>query len=464
MKHTTRLALMLMLTAAAHARAGQPVRVREAPATDRAAEHLVITSPYVRVELRPHEQTLTLRRIASSLARPQHMGQVDFRNPTERLKTSGYLVHRHSDGSVTVAIALRGGAVRETKYLHVPADLAVITLRTVSDNHGAKPAAVATTIDLGPGAAQTEWLAGVTAQNEPPHAGDFAGWYDAGRSLNLVVTAKGGDVWSAARRETDDPAVLRVGPADWTQPPTLGVLEKRVDDLYLTPVRGVGRVTQATPHVALAAERSPGGWRFGVHPTRTLSDGKLTAKLGQRRYEQTINAEPNHPAFVDVPLDTEAFDLRIVDAHGRSWLSTDLRAAPPAAAKGVGQAVGDMREPGRDGDSDASRSFAAALSAIKARDAARALELLKAVDRGEGRAPSSLVVLLRAIALIETGERDEATRTLRNHVEQEPGLVEAWLLIGDTSRVRKLTRYDKQAWSDAQATLMALQAGRWPTK
>lgn len=461
MKRSIRLTLALTLLTAAHASAAAQVRVREVAATEQQAERVVITSPFSRVELRPTAGVMAVLRVSPTQPRPQSLGVIDYLDEAAGRKPAGYLVHRHTDGSVTVALTLSGGAGRETRYVHVPADAAVLTLRTVHDNRGVEPTAAASTISVRSNVERPDWLAGVTSKQVAPQAADFAGCYDAARSLNLVVVADDERTWAAVGRDGGKHEALRVGGADWLTPPTIGVLKQRTDDLYLLPVRGVGRVTEASPLVALAAARVDGGWQFGVHPMRPLNHGKLTARVEQKRYEQTVNANPHRPAFVDVPLAVDRFSLRIEDARGRAWLSTDLQHKRPSNPDV--RLAGDEKPP-RPQRGDAGPAFTAALAALKAGQPEQAIERLDKLVGDDERSTGSLVVLLRAIALMESGQRDEATRTLRNYVERQPGLIEAWLLIGDTARVRKLSRYDKRAWSDAQAALMALQSGRWPTK
>jgi len=69
--------------------------------------------------------------------------------------------------------------------------------------------------------------------------------------------------------------------------------------------------------------------------------------------------------------------------------------------------------------------------------------------------------LLLAIVLQTQGKKDAADVVLRQLVEKDPALIEAWMLLGDSERLKTLTERNPAGKAAAERVLDALRAGRW---
>jgi tetratricopeptide (TPR) repeat protein len=69
--------------------------------------------------------------------------------------------------------------------------------------------------------------------------------------------------------------------------------------------------------------------------------------------------------------------------------------------------------------------------------------------------------LLLAIVLDAQGKKEEANALLRKLAEDDPALLEAWMLLGDSERLRTLTARNPSGKTAAERVLDALRAGRW---
>jgi Flp pilus assembly protein TadD len=69
--------------------------------------------------------------------------------------------------------------------------------------------------------------------------------------------------------------------------------------------------------------------------------------------------------------------------------------------------------------------------------------------------------LLLAIALTAQGKKDAADATLRKLVDEDPALIEAWMLLGDAQRLRTLTENNSSGKTAAERVLANLRAGQW---
>ena len=124
--------------------------------------------------------------------------------------------------------------------------------------------------------------------------------------------------------------------------------------------------------------------------------------------------------------------------------------------------------------------FLLALRAVAAKNyttAERHLEELllmppSATFRGEGDPglallqPSAVISatrprLLLAIALEADGRPEAAEKVLRSLVDQDPALIEAWMLLGDAQRLATLTDRNPAGKSAAERVLRDLRAGVW---
>jgi tetratricopeptide (TPR) repeat protein len=69
--------------------------------------------------------------------------------------------------------------------------------------------------------------------------------------------------------------------------------------------------------------------------------------------------------------------------------------------------------------------------------------------------------LLLAIVLQLQGKKPAADAVLRRLVDDDPGLIEAWILLDDVDRLKTLTDRNSSGKAAAERTLDALRAGRW---
>jgi hypothetical protein len=69
--------------------------------------------------------------------------------------------------------------------------------------------------------------------------------------------------------------------------------------------------------------------------------------------------------------------------------------------------------------------------------------------------------LLLAIVFQTQGKKEAADALLRKLVENDPALIEAWMLLGDAERLKTLTGRNESGKAAAERIIAALTAGRW---
>jgi Flp pilus assembly protein TadD len=69
--------------------------------------------------------------------------------------------------------------------------------------------------------------------------------------------------------------------------------------------------------------------------------------------------------------------------------------------------------------------------------------------------------LLLAIVLMAQGKKEASDAVLRKLVEDDPALIEAWILLADAERLKTLIDKNPAGKAAAERTLEALRAGRW---
>ena len=84
-----------------------------------------------------------------------------------------------------------------------------------------------------------------------------------------------------------------------------------------------------------------------------------------------------------------------------------------------------------------------------------------ALLQGGAFIPSTQPRLLLAIALREQGKKEAADTLLRKLIANDPALIEARMLLGDTEGLKTLTDANLSGKAAAERVLAALRAGRW---
>ena len=59
------------------------------------------------------------------------------------------------------------------------------------------------------------------------------------------------------------------------------------------------------------------------------------------------------------------------------------------------------------------------------------------------------------------GKKEASDAALRKLVEDDPALIEAWMLLGDAERLKTLTDRNPSGKAAAERNLAALRVGRW---
>ena len=416
--------------------AAQPVRVSETRIGTELGEVVTLNNGWVRVEVRPREGLVRVNGQEVVLSRGVWGASKQMRD-----RVSGYGVREHENGSVSVVMMLRGDATCvRTAYVHVPVGTGVVTLRTVVDNRGELPELV-----------DGQWWMAMSEGVEPLGSRwgrttegavgrGYTGWYDAARTVNVLAFGGGAGVWSWR-----DGGGERVGVrgSDPNAERYVGRWCRRVDDLYLVVLPRFGRVTAASPHAVVSSSRVGERWLVQLQPMRRMLGGKLRVTGELESFEQTINAGPGEPLMLEVPIDQAELGLELTDARGRQWLGVTLSGeggAELGAAEGADVwPIASLRE-------ETAALYAEAMEAMRGRDAKRAVALLRPVMERDEAGRGSWGFVFYVTALIQAGEREEGVRLLRSRVEREPGLMEAWLMLGEWETARSLVRYDDAAW------------------
>ncbi len=454
-----RFALLLVLMGSAAwtgAAAAQPVRVNETRVGSSLGEVVTVSNGWVRVEVRPREGELRINGQRVSIDRGQWGDDAGDR-------VAGYAVHRHVNGSATVVLPLRGGAdCLRVAYVHVPVGTGVVTLRTVVDNRGSLPALA----DGQWGMAMREGaepIGGSWARGMSGAVGrGYTGWYDAAGSASVLAFGGGEGVWGWGERGVGRVVVRGSDPAAERY---VGRWCRRQDDVYLVVLPKFGRVSSASPHAVVSAAREDAGWIMRVQPLRLLTSGKVRVTGGAQKFEQTVNAGPGRPMLLEVPIDAASVELELIDAQKRRWLGATL---PGDGGGRADAAEGVAAWPIVSLSDETLDLYEGALGAMKRGDAGRAAALLRGAMDQPNDARGSWGFLMYATALIQSGQVEEGRRMLRARVEREPGLVEAWLMLGEWETARSLVRYDEEAWarlrSGYSARLGAALSGAGPTE
>jgi len=295
----------------------------------------------------------------------------DFPNPDAGLhfdEVAAYTIVREPGGAVTLAMDMRfdrylteaetrrygrATALRLGQFVRLEPDSAALHWWARVDNplpirHGVRlwytlraahdpeaevlaPPFVADTGHLAPEAPPP--AAGESAESATDNADPSRivplGWHYPAESLSVVLlqdvhAAPAVRFWSPVRAGERARLMLRGGngrPTAGGLLPAFGAYELR---LTLVPALHVGRITAASPDLALAAVRVEGGWALSLFGVRPTVGAELEFAADRRVYRQTVNLSPDRPALVDVPIPAESPRLTVRDADGELLLATDL--------------------------------------------------------------------------------------------------------------------------------------------